>query len=286
MTRPGWSCCALVAGLVGTLGCCQFGRQACCPPNSSASAYPGYDPYRRGALLPAHPLTPCQQAPVLGPAPPPSVSVLPGGTPGTEPAAPPSFAQALPPGPEGPQVRLAPPETAPPPVAAVPQQPGAGVERPGTPPLPVGIPRFAMAKKGVAAGLRPSLDGLDWLGANGYRTALHLRAPAQDDSADRRQFEQRGLRYVSLEVSPEKLTRDLVDQFNHLVTDAGNQPLFVYDRDGTLAGPLWYLHFRTAEGAGDEDARTRAARLGLREDTEEGKPMWLAVQQYLSGLKP
>jgi protein tyrosine phosphatase (PTP) superfamily phosphohydrolase (DUF442 family) len=229
---------------------------------------------------------------VLGPPPAPGVSILPGGSPGTVPTTPPpGFAQAMPQAPEGPQVRLAPPETSPPqtsppPVAAVPQQPGAGAERPGTPPLPVGIPRFAQARKSVAAGLRPSLDGLDYLAGNGYRTALHLRAPGQDDSADRRQFEQRGLRYVRLEVSPEKLNRDLVDQFNHLVTDAGNQPLFVYDRDGTLAGPLWYLHFRTAEGAGDEDARTRAARLGLREDTEEGKPMWLAVQQYLSGQKP
>jgi protein tyrosine phosphatase (PTP) superfamily phosphohydrolase (DUF442 family) len=183
-------------------------------------------------------------------------------------------------------VRLSPPETPPPPVAAVPPQPGVAEDRAGTPPLPVGIPQFALAKKRVASGLRPMLDGLDWLANNGYRTVLHLRPPGQDDTADRKQFEQRGIRYASLEVSPETLSRDVVDQFNHLVTDAGDQPLFVYDKDGLLAGALWYLHFRTAEGATDEDARARAARLGLRVDSQEGKDLMLAVQKYLSGLKP
>jgi protein tyrosine phosphatase (PTP) superfamily phosphohydrolase (DUF442 family) len=127
------------------------------------------------------------------------------------------------------------------------------------------------------------LDGLDWLANHGYKTALYIRQPGQDDSSDRKMFEARGLRYVSLEVSPQTLSREIVDQFNHLVTDAGNQPLFVYDRDGTVAGGLWYLYFRTAEGASDEDARAQAARLGLKPDSEEGRPMWLAVQNYLSG---
>jgi protein tyrosine phosphatase (PTP) superfamily phosphohydrolase (DUF442 family) len=192
--------------------------------------------------------------------------------------------QAGPPPDQGPQVHLSPPETAQPPVATVPPQPGVAEDRSGTPSLPVGIPQFAMAKKRVASGLRPTLDGLDWLANNGYHTALHLRAPGQDDSADRKQVEQRSLRYVSLEVSPQTLSRELIDQFNHLVTDAGTQPLFVYDKDGALAGPLWYLHFRTAEGATDEDARARARRLGLREDADETKEMMLAVQKFLSGL--
>jgi hypothetical protein len=287
MTRPGWPCCALVAGLLGAAGCCCFDRPSCGPANASASGYPAYDPYRRSALLPPHPLAPCQTTPVLGAPPPATVNVLPGGGPVPVPSVPPGPTAAPsgnPPPDLGPQVRLSPPETAAPPIATVPPQPGVAEDRSGTPALPVGIPQFAMAKKTVATGLRPTLDGLDWLASNNYRTALHLRAPGQDDSADRKQFEQRRLTYVSLEVAPQTLSRELVDHFNHLVTDAGTQPLFVYDKDGTLAGPLWYLHFRTAEGASDEDARARARRLGLREDAEEAKPMWLAVQQYLSGL--
>jgi protein tyrosine phosphatase (PTP) superfamily phosphohydrolase (DUF442 family) len=299
MKRPGWPCCALVAGLLGAVGC----QHPCCTPNPCTSAYPGYDPCRRSFLLPPSPLTPLQGAPLPGPQPPPVVlpgtasAVPPAPLPQTAP--PPAIAEAgplpsapaaVPPAAEGPQVRLSAPETPPPPLANVPPQPRVreergGGEQPGTPSLPVGIPQFAQVKKGVASGLRPILDGLDWLANNGYRTALHVHLPGQDDSSDRRQFEQRGLRFVSLAVSPETLSRDVVDQFNHAVNDVGNQPLFVYDQDGNLAGALWYLYFRTAEGAGDEDARIRAARLGFRTDTPEGRDMLLAVQKYLSGLK-
>jgi protein tyrosine phosphatase (PTP) superfamily phosphohydrolase (DUF442 family) len=152
------------------------------------------------------------------------------------------------------------------------------------PPLPVGIPQFAQAKDRVASGLRPTLDdGLDWLQANGYKTVLHLVKPGEEDNADRKQVEKRGLRYLRLEVSAQSLTRPLMDEFNRVVTDKALQPLFVYDRDGSLAGGLWYLHFRTFELAADDVARVRAAALGLREDAGGAhRDMWLAIQRLLS----
>ncbi len=152
------------------------------------------------------------------------------------------------------------------------------------PVLPVGIPQFAMVNDKVANGLRPMLDdGLDWLKSNGYRTVLYIRRPGQDDSADRKQVEKRGMRYLTLEVSPETLSRKTVDDFNRFVADTSGYPLFVYDRDGSLAGGLWYLYLRLVEHDTDETARVRAARLGLREDREGAqRAMWLAVQKLLS----
>jgi protein tyrosine phosphatase (PTP) superfamily phosphohydrolase (DUF442 family) len=164
-----------------------------------------------------------------------------------------------------------------------PVRPGVAEERAPTPPLPVGIPQFATAKERVTNGLRPQLDGLDWLQANGYRTVLHIRPPGEDDTADRRQVEKRGLRYVSIELSPQTLTRTVADEFNRIVGDASGHPLFVYDREGMLAGGLWYLHFRIVDGLSDEAARTRAAGLGLREDLNgTHRTMWLAIQKLLS----
>jgi protein tyrosine phosphatase (PTP) superfamily phosphohydrolase (DUF442 family) len=152
------------------------------------------------------------------------------------------------------------------------------------PALPVGIAQFARVKDRVAGGLRPSLDeGLDWLQVNGYRTVVFIRAPGDDDSADRKQVEKRGMTYLSSEVSPEMLSRDVVDAFNRLVADPTSYPLFVYDRDGSLAGGLWYLHFRTAEQLPDETARIRAGALGLREDRDGShRLMWLAIQKFLA----
>jgi protein tyrosine phosphatase (PTP) superfamily phosphohydrolase (DUF442 family) len=150
--------------------------------------------------------------------------------------------------------------------------------------LPVGIPRFASAGDNVAAGLRPSLDdGLDWLKDRGYRTVLHIRAPGDEDNADRKQVEKRGMKYVSIEVSPQTLARTTVDDFNRIVRNTDGQPLFVYDRDGALAGALWYLHFRTALQLPDDVSRIRAGALGLREDQAgPHRDMWQAAQKYLA----
>ena len=74
------------------------------------------------------------------------------------------------------------------------------------------------------------------------------------------------MKYFSIEVSPKTLTCAVVDDFNRIVDDTANHPLFVYDTDGGRAGGLWYLHFRTAEQDSDEVARIKAERLGLKTD--------------------
>ncbi len=153
--------------------------------------------------------------------------------------------------------------------------------------LPVGIPQFAMAMDNVATGLRPSLDeGLDWLKARGYRTVVYIRLPGDNDEPDRKQVEKRGMKYVTLEVSPRTLTKEVVQTFSRVVRDVPGQPVFIYDRDGSLAGGLWYLYFRTAEEFSDDVARVRAGALGLREDRDGNqRDMWLAVQKYLNDAK-
>jgi protein tyrosine phosphatase (PTP) superfamily phosphohydrolase (DUF442 family) len=169
-------------------------------------------------------------------------------------------------------------------VAEQPGRPQAGNDDRGlSPSLPVGIPHFAVVRDQVASGLKPLLDGLDWLQAKRYKTVLHIRAPGEDDAADRREIEKRGLKYLTLEVSPQTLSPAIVEQFNRIVTDTANHPLFVYDQDGMLAGGLWYLHFRSAERLPDEEARSRANRLGLKESPDgEHRAMWLAIQKYLA----
>jgi protein tyrosine phosphatase (PTP) superfamily phosphohydrolase (DUF442 family) len=151
----------------------------------------------------------------------------------------------------------------------------------------VDIPQFAIARPNVASGQEPYPEGVNWLKAHAYRTVLHVRTPGEDDSAARLRFEQAGLRYVRLDVSPQTLSKDVVDQFSRIVTDPANLPLFVYDRDGSLAGGLWYLHFRLADQVSDEKARADAAQLGFKQDQDgPHKTMWVAVQNLLQNIKP
>jgi protein tyrosine phosphatase (PTP) superfamily phosphohydrolase (DUF442 family) len=135
-------------------------------------------------------------------------------------------------------------------------------------PPPVDIPGFTVVRGKVASGQQPFPDGIAWLQTKGYKTVLHLRSPGEDGTAARRQFEKRGLQYISLEVAPGVLTKDLAEQFNRMVADETNLPMFVCDRDGALTGSLWYLHFRL-NGMPDDKALAEANRFGFRPDQDE-----------------
>jgi hypothetical protein len=147
------------------------------------------------------------------------------------------------------------------------------------------IPGFAFAKEQVAFGRRPALDEVDWLRAKNYRAVLYVRPPGEDDSADRKLFETRGLAYGTVEVSPETLS-SAIAQFNKIAGEKTNLPLFVYYyKDPMLAGALWYVHFRTVEGLNDAEAKLKATQLGLADPNEANKPMWLAIEKYLADQK-
>ncbi len=164
-------------------------------------------------------------------------------------------------------------------------QPPVVDDRDASSPPPVDIPQFAIVKDRIASGLQPFPDGITWLQTHHYRTVLHIRAPGEDDAAARRQFEKHGLRYLSLEAAPNTLSRAVVDEFDRIVTDESDRPLFVYGTNGAVVGGLWYLYFRTAEKASDETAQSQAARLGLRPDEGgEQRTMWIAIQNYLRNL--
>jgi len=153
-------------------------------------------------------------------------------------------------------------------------------------PLPIGISSFAQVKEGVSTGLRPDLDGLDWLNSKGYKSVVFLRSAKDDDSSDKRQVEKRGLKYQSIVIAPESINQNTAADFNRLVNDLPTRSVFIYDVDGKRAGVMWYLYFRTSEMLSDEEARSRATRYGLKEKGDpEQIQLWTAVQKYMAGAK-
>jgi protein tyrosine phosphatase (PTP) superfamily phosphohydrolase (DUF442 family) len=252
------------------------------PPNAVVVPPPNGVP---GPPSAAVPFAPSAAGPIGGPPSNPAIQqnnyVAPGATPSPSPP------------PVTPRAYLQQPEPiAPPPEASsspsqTKEPPPARDDSSASPALPVDIPQFAAIKTNIASGQEPFAGGIAWLKSHSYRTVLHLRSPGEDDNAARNQFEKSGLRYLSLEVSPQTLSREIVDQFNRLVADANNLPLFVYDKDGSLAGALWYLHFRLVDQATEEKAREDAERLGFKQDRSDAHlKMWLAVQNMLRELKP
>jgi hypothetical protein len=149
--------------------------------------------------------------------------------------------------------------------------------------FPAGIAQFNPAMlSGVAIGLRPAPDdGLDWLADKGYKTVVRLRTPAEEEGNDRKLIEDRyRMRYISFEISPETVGKAKLDEFAKLVGDTALHPMFVFDRDGSLGTPLWYLYFRKVASNDDGVARIRARVPDS--PTGQQKLMWDAVQQYLT----
>ncbi len=182
-------------------------------------------------------------------------------------------------------VRLSQPE-----VPGAPPKPIISESRTAEPPAaPADIPHYNQVYDKVASGERPiNLEGLEWLKSNGFHTALYLRRTTDNETSDRRQIENRGMKYLSIEVQPQNL-RENLDQFNQYVNNSGNYPLFVYakdSKDSMIIGSLWYLRFRTVDRMSESEARAKAARLGLQEEqTEANRPMWLAIQKTLEQVR-
>jgi hypothetical protein len=155
-------------------------------------------------------------------------------------------------------------------------------------PLPVDIPQFELARRRVASGHPPFADGdgIDWLKSRDYKAVLHIRPPGEDTAGAKRLFEKKGLRYLSLGVSPATLTRDVVAQFHQLITDPKNLPLYVFDDDSAVLGGLWYLHFRLYDKLPDLRAYEEAQRLGFKiTDDPAHRTMWVAARKLLRASK-
>jgi hypothetical protein len=135
-------------------------------------------------------------------------------------------------------------------------------------------------KEGLASGRKPSLDGFDALKQAGFRTVLYLHAAGTDWSAAKEIATKRGLQFVAIEATPEKLA-SAVEQFNATVADTARHSIYVCDDDGIRAGTVWYLHFRTADSLNDDAARVRARPLGLTDEGDEARAFAIAAQRYL-----
>lgn len=141
---------------------------------------------------------------------------------------------------------------------------------------------YSRVKPGLAVGRIPTSSGLDRLKRAGYKSVAYLHSPNSDASSVRRDVEAKGLTFIDLPVSAEKLA-DGMRSFNEIVAEKSKQPLYFCDEDGVRTGSLWYLYFRTVEFANDDSARLLAAPLGLVEPpSSEQLTFWVAMRNYLA----
>lgn len=281
--------CLLVIAASGTVfafGC----QQKCCLNDPGCRPKPFQPPPPSGSILlpPAGvPTTPGVPAPPPGP-------VVPSVGPGDTRNYPPPVLDSSPPSPSfKPPQELLLPEPLPGGTSrssspnnlgfGVLQNPTKAAATPQPPVVPatmVGIPGFTKVEDGLASGRKPDLDGFASLKQAGYRTVIYLYPTGTDVSAVRDLAGKRGLAFIAIEATPERLV-DATKAFNNAVGDKANRPAYVFDDDGMRAGALWYLYFRSLS-MNDDASRVRAKSLGLTSQNEEGRAFELAIQRYLS----
>ena len=148
--------------------------------------------------------------------------------------------------------------------------------------FPVDIPGYAVLAENIAAGQQPFPDGIQWLKQAGFDLVIHVRAPGEDDSADRSMFERAGLVFHSLELGAETFDQSAVRQISSEIRQRGSRPTFIYDRDGGRVGPLWVAYAVTVLNMGEASAREQAARLGFKPET---RPEWASALQRVLGSR-
>jgi protein tyrosine phosphatase (PTP) superfamily phosphohydrolase (DUF442 family) len=142
-----------------------------------------------------------------------------------------------------------------------------------------GIARFAPVDPKLAGGSLPSAAGLGWLAEKGYRTVLDLRPSGEVSPAFIAEAATRGLRYVALPVSLEKLDPDRLARFQFELAAPEARPLFFFDGDGSRAGALWYIRRVTVDRVDRQLARREAEEIGLKDQAA-----WQLTTTYLDRL--
>ena len=146
--------------------------------------------------------------------------------------------------------------------------------------LAPGLTHFSSVKPNVNGGSLPNAEGLDWLKERGTKTLLDLRDANDVDPSFVEQVKSRGLRHISLPVDMNHPDAATVARFGAEVGRSEGQPVYFFDRDGTRAGMIWYVHRLTSDKVDAQLASHEAEELGLRD-----KAAWVAAAKYLDAVK-
>lgn len=150
---------------------------------------------------------------------------------------------------------------------------------------PAGVGDFQAVKNkpNVAAGRKPTPDGLAWLAKSGYKTVVFAHDPAADVTPTKAACEAAGLKFVGVPAAADTIPAATA-AFDAALAGAKDGAVYVCDDTGLRAATLWYAHFRTVDLLSPDTAKVRAIGLGLG-DTDanaEQKKLWDAVQEHLA----
>ena len=169
----------------------------------------------------------------------------------------------------------------PPPDKAEAELQAAGSSRPAQWAVPIidkkGLPNLFKVNDVLYRGAQPKNKGFAQLKAMGIKTVVDLRLL----HSEREKTEKNGLRYVRLpEITWDEKNQDVI-AFLRMVTDPGNQPVFVHCHHGSdRTGAMIAAYRVVVQGWSKEEA--------IKEMTEGGygfHPMWKSLVKFIQDLE-
>lgn len=112
---------------------------------------------------------------------------------------------------------------------------------------------------------QPTLDELSVLKADGIRTILNLRVPAEHDAAaEEAQVRALGMEYFNIPIAGADVRNEQVDRFLALTDDADNRPMFIHCASANRVGAMWLIRRVIRDGWTRAEAEAEAIEIGLR----------------------
>ena len=130
---------------------------------------------------------------------------------------------------------------------------------------PAVIPNYSLLRADVAAGGRPTDEGLARLRDLGFRVVVDLRAESEGTEPERRAVTAAGLRYVSVPVTPRTFRRADAHAVKAVLDEEGRGPVLVHCATGNRVGAVWAV-LELERGRTYEDALAAGRKVGLRSE--------------------
>lgn len=143
------------------------------------------------------------------------------------------------------------------------------------------LPNYVVVQPGLASAGRPTEEGLRQLKAQGFRTVIDLRTPAEPGLAEEKALvEAQGLRYVNVPLMPASFSAADVDAVKSVLDDPTSGPVLLHCAVGNRVGGVWAV-LQARSGKSLDEAIAEGKRAGLRSDS-----MVAAAQRVASGASP
>jgi uncharacterized protein (TIGR01244 family) len=127
------------------------------------------------------------------------------------------------------------------------------------------IENFVRIDARVSAGANLTAAQIEWLRAEGVRTIVDLREPAElGEPSPAEAARKSGIRYVAIPVKTAAPQDEQARSFLAALKDSEAVPVFLTCRSGNRAGAFWMIRRMVVDGWSAEDAEKEARRIGLK----------------------